>query len=114
MTKKTNHTPGPWRTYRNPHNGTFLLAGGDESKKQCYAILHSADSTSPEYMNNPTEANARLIAAAPELLSELKEADEEICHLCKRLNPQHKNCTICDDRQDRLKTIAKAEGKDNG
>ena len=30
-----------------------------------------------------------------ELLEALTEAKKDICRLCKRLNPQHKNCTGC-------------------
>jgi len=58
-----------------------------------------------------SEANAHLIAAAPDLYEELVEADEIICQLCKRLNPQHENCTSCEDRETRLKAILKVEGK---
>ena len=57
------------------------------------------------------KANAQLIASAPKLYVELVEADETICQLCKRLNPQHENCTSCEEREYRLKAIAEAEGK---
>ena len=62
------------------------------------------------------EANAQLIAAAPDSYKELKEADATICELCKRLNPHHatadhgKGCEWCQDRESRLKALAKAEG----
>ena len=44
----------------------------------------------------------------PDMYEALKEADEVICELCKRLNPQHvsadygKGCNWCQDREDRL------------
>ena len=63
-------------------------------------------------------ANAQLIASAPNCYKELKEADALICELCKRLNPQHatadyygKGCEWCNERDSRLKALAKAEGK---
>lgn len=55
--------------------------------------------------------------AAPDCHRELVEADKVICQLCKRLNPQHAQssyydgCVWCQDRENRLKALAKAEGK---
>lgn len=63
------------------------------------------------------KANAQLIISAPDLHRELVEADEVICELCKRLNPQHaprggyEGCNSCQDRESRLQALAKAEGK---
>ncbi len=57
---------------------------------------------------------ANKMAAAPELLKELLDADELICELCKRLNPQHissdygKGCNWCEEREDRLQALGKA------
>lgn len=45
------------------------------------------------------------------LWEELKDADETICELCKRLNPQHaalgdyKGCNSCQDREPRLELL---------
>ena len=63
-------------------------------------------------------ANANLIAAAPDMYNELKEADRTICLLCQTINPQHQcrdgytGCTLCDERKVRLAALARAEGKD--
>ena len=46
-----------------------------------------------------------------DLLEELKQVDDEICGLCKRLNPQHEKCSYCDNRESRLQAITKAETK---
>jgi hypothetical protein len=62
-------------------------------------------------LNKQALANAHLISAAPDCYEQLKEADAVICDLCKCLNPQHVNCTSCEERKIRLKAIAKAEGK---
>lgn len=53
---------------------------------------------------------SRLIAASPEMRDALIEADKIICSLCKRLNPHHKECNYCDDRESRIKIIEKATG----
>lgn len=66
--------------------------------------------TVPSY--DEEQANAHLISAAPRLYEELSLADEQICWLCKRVNPQHENCTSCGEREQRLKTLAKAEGRE--
>jgi hypothetical protein len=78
MTKKTKHTPGPWR-YCKSRSGDEAVYGvmeldradgsrlitvhtGNFFKRGCYSGEAAAEA----------EANARLIAAAPELLGELR------------------------------------------
>ena len=52
---KTKHTPGPWRVWEN------LIQVSPNGPSICYF----------EAGQQPSEANARLIAAAPELLAAL-------------------------------------------
>jgi hypothetical protein len=65
------HTPGPWRTTGlNVRAGDALI---------CYATNHWADDETPE---SERQANADLIASAPDLLSALERlahpmADDE-------------------------------------
>lgn len=63
---KINHTPGPWRLKRgqrhSPEECDITIAGD---------VFLLADISGPNYEH--CEANARLIAAAPELLEALKE-----------------------------------------
>ena len=56
---KTEHTKGPWRIDGKTRFGDFTIAAG-ENVKACVFIAKTQ-----------SEANARLIAAAPELLAEL-------------------------------------------
>ena len=69
---RTEHfTPGPWRT-----TGTNVRAG---DALICYAMNHHANAETPEHEKL---ANARLIAAAPDLLLALERlvhpmADDE-------------------------------------
>ena len=59
----TQHTPGPWTVYRGvQHQGEFIIFKGITD----IAVTRFAD--------GDCNANARLIAAAPELLALLAEA----------------------------------------
>lgn len=60
---KTMHTPGPWREYdRNDQGDVYLCGDGDG-----LAVAIVLQSSIP-HIEGRTEANACLIAAAPELL----------------------------------------------
>ena len=63
---KTTHTPGPWEIVVVNHNG-WTLDGSDRPFMPLYRIGDG------EFFIEPKEAlaNARLIAAAPELLEAL-------------------------------------------
>jgi len=63
---KSNHTPGPW-SYRE--GGLCWYVEPSSNSKQCLAEVYSKLNS-----RNENEANARLIAAAPELLEALEIA----------------------------------------
>ena len=42
----------------------------------------------------------------------LEDALREICRMCVRLNPQHENCTSCEEMERSRLPLSKAEGKD--
>lgn len=68
----TKHTPGPWEAeVRTPIGITYVWQGGTENAiAKVYAgVIEDA------------EANARLIAAAPELLDALKDAADQLFRL---------------------------------
>jgi hypothetical protein len=44
-----------------------------------------------------------LLDAVRELMVEVDNYDLSLCAACKRLNPQHANCTSCKDRDDLIK-----------
>jgi len=107
------HTPGPWEAdnigslvwqTENKHEG--MMVADIRGWGFLTGFLRKPEKEAIEIQ----KANAHLIAASPELLTELEAADEEICNLCVRLNPRHKNCTSCDERDARLKAITKARG----
>lgn len=87
------HTPGPWKP--DPSLPKVILADDGETLAQTYFVYgDKARDTSQ------AEANARLIAAAPELLE-----------LCKYLRNYARLADLGNDTIARLDaTIAKAEG----
>lgn len=60
------HTPGPWRVSSQPHR----ITGGGDRRHTFVATLDNRETFSPREI----AANARLIAAAPELLRILEQA----------------------------------------
>jgi hypothetical protein len=100
------YTKGEWSVF-DWHTRIEVLCGG--------RVVASLDES--DFTLNEDEANAHLIAAAPELYKELVEADRVICELCYIVNPQHATadygvgCKSCEDRDRRLVAIGKAEGK---
>ena len=93
----SKHTPGPWETYVNANNDVTIRKMFPDGT-ECCQIARCKSSF----------ANARLIAAAPELLEALKAGpsaehppvDGEICL-----------CWQCEFVRLRRAAIAKAEGK---
>jgi len=67
MSKKTKHTPGPWRVIGPTKTSGWGL---------CIGCAHNIVARLTGRGSNETSANARLIAAAPDLLAVLKEVAE--------------------------------------
>lgn len=100
------HTPGPWEVLKDSRTGLeprIFVRTVEKKLSIAASIGPNMDGLHPE-----NEANAKLIAAAPRLYTELVAADAIICNLCIRLNPQHYSCTSCLSREGRLAAIAKA------
>lgn len=62
-------TPGPWAVRKVAHNGTMFVEGGKDSYAVAQVHLGAPDAIDGK---GTGEANAHLIAAAPELLAALK------------------------------------------
>ncbi len=67
----TKHTPGPWRVEAN-RSAVYVLAGN-------FCVATTADERTGNVA--PAADNARLIAAAPELLEALTDAAHRIRYL---------------------------------
>lgn len=111
MENKTKHTPGPW------HLGGAIITGADDVFVGIAIFpppiyggkVHesrTSDTRGPKYFDE-SNANAALIAAAPELLEAVNKALEFIE---QRMEAEfHINCSEVTDSL--YKAIAKAEGK---
>lgn len=62
----TQHTPGPWKTFR-PYGTIYIKA------RLRGSTIQEVASCGPTETPEQQEANARLIASAPELLEALRE-----------------------------------------
>lgn len=76
----SQHTPGPWEMAPEPHSDTkWYVTGDGVGPNELVAIVKSA----PERL----QANARLIAAAPELLDALTECLPDLEHYAATHGP---------------------------
>jgi hypothetical protein len=95
------HTPGPWRIDSKTRFGDYTIAAG-ESVKTCEFIAKTQSDT-----------NARLIAAAPDLLAALREIESKLTALlCERVldSTLPEFYEVRDARNSARAAIAKAEG----
>ena len=89
-------TPGPWSILFNYKTKVVLEESGVAIfVADTYAGFTKSDSEQ--------EANAALIAAAPELYKEL----EKHCALCALRHPEREGCKLCETR----KVLNKARGR---
>jgi len=104
MTTTTQHTPGPWK----------VVLDSDQIEGENIEVhdqFGRAAIIMGEFNDEETQANARLIAAALELLEALKILYSRAGHAneCKLDVTKHQSCT-CHMDQARA-AIAKAEGR---
>ena len=71
---ETKHTPGPWRMGTPGPNGCYTV--GTERGLMTAMVAHSINE--PDQAEQ-AEADAKLIAAAPDLLAELEETHAALC-----------------------------------
>ena len=70
---KLQHTPGPWVFTGSMHEKAYLVNGGDKYICSVWDHLREDDNGHPIDMDKEMQSNARLIAAAPEMLKVLIE-----------------------------------------
>ena len=93
--KTHTHTPGPWRIDSKTRFGDYTIAAGD-SVKTCEFIAKTQN-----------EANANLIAAAPDLLEALEDAAFLMRMAAKIAGPMQDSFKR--SAEDAAKALAKAE-----
>lgn len=99
--EQTGHTPGPWKYGKNLFAGTEFTVVQTDSFHLAHVFTTAGDPLSDGFALLPTEANARLITAAPELLEALRYVAEN----------HHEGAGEFEDKV--LAAIAKAEGKES-
>lgn len=92
---KTKHTQGPWLSSLDRENGLFLLSS---AKNEMIGMAVGQN-------QETDQANANLIAAAPEMYEALKYISEVLECECSKVNP--KVCMACTASI----VVAKAGGK---
>ena len=133
MKTKEATTPGPWRV--GPRNGTGKADSCYQFEGKPYKPLSMVEAFGLPAIKNvchvyqgdggvgslkaltEQEANARLIASAPEMLEALKVARDMIEEFYTLEKPHPRNCFCLQDRCPRLqvdRAIAKATGKEEG
>lgn len=100
----TQHTPGPWKFDRN-NDGLIAFRIAGNGLILADALFKNTIEHAPQ--RTEAEANARLIAAAPELLEKLQEL---VGLICSMPGYEERDVTVedCDAAKE---AIAKAEGK---
>jgi hypothetical protein len=72
MSEKTQHTPGPWET-PGTDDGDRVISASIKGKRHTLAHVYGGDDPKLNVHTAATrDANARLIAAAPEMLKALR------------------------------------------
>jgi hypothetical protein len=92
-----DHTPGPW-TFEDDM-GSHIIRGAAQENKTSFGSYYFSPYVASTWGGH-NEANARLIAAAPELLAALRLTRGQWIHSI--------------NAQECLAAIAKAEGSDHG
>lgn len=76
---EAKHTPGPWVVA--PYgNASLEIQGATDSVGRCYQVAIIKDHGDGPDFPIPIRANAKLIAAAPELLAALKRLEFAVIH----------------------------------
>ena len=84
--KYSAHTPGPWEADEpssGVHRRIFIRRVGENVNGGAHACVFAVDGTATAY--GTQDANASLIAAAPDLL----EALETLVQMCEQVVPDH-------------------------
>lgn len=102
--QETSYTPGPWKTQTHIPLDRLEIqdAGGRRIAVRAMDFQMSAKTH---------DANARLIAAAPELLAALKRLRDDVQTAHVGADERCKDCAVCWSLELADAAIAKAEGR---
>lgn len=99
-----SHTAGPWKAFISNGVIAVMAASGKE-------IIHWSGFDSSEYSSKTDEANAVLIAAAPELLDALKKNQEWLLYNGPGWMDGITHPLFVEANNRAFEAIAKAEGR---
>lgn len=114
----TKHTKGPWRaewtsrTNNEPRRGWHVFSGSPDNPSSD-VNLHGPICTLPDRGAQDmaqVDANARLIAAAPDLLKSLKDSHQILFALYEAETKQAAKKYLADQLDKNTRAIASAEG----
>jgi hypothetical protein len=112
-TEKVGHTPGPWVALTSEDHGTVASFPVRAGKKAIAAVWCRFGGYRVNWESlRGGRANARLIAAAPDLIAALRNLADEIC-----ADEEHSDgtgegdCPICNAIRVARAAIIKAEGQ---
>lgn len=88
------HTPGPWVRDRASGLNCDVRGGNNRKVALCWGLSAAAAKNSDAYRAE-CDANAVLIAAAPDLLAAARQAESLIPHLCD-LDASHATASVVD------------------
>ena len=79
----TKPTPGPWRAYKNPDSGwnDWAVESVPLRSDEGHVIVADVRNTTDDPDSPEAEGNARLIAAAPEMLEALQNLENDDGHI---------------------------------
>lgn len=107
--EKVKHTPGPWK-YHEELGAQFSMVGNSD---YVVAGIPNETWTGCEDDLPIQRANARLIAAAPDLLEALETAASHVCSLlCPSVKRTGEEWTHSKECEQVRAAIAKAKGKE--
>lgn len=96
--KHTEHTPGPWVVDRDPYGRAVYIQHPDTKVNGGWVVA--------TVWGDDKEANARIMAAAPDLLAALQACSDRMAELQK-----HTNYPLAWPRELARAAIAKATGQ---
>lgn len=106
---EVKHTPGPWSSSVNGFGFVKVEAHGFDTYDG--SVIVSTMCSGHHIGYDVEKANARLIAAAPDMLDALKAMVKKIDPVCM-VEDDHPQADLADEYRDALWAIAKAEGRD--
>lgn len=112
--KQSAHTPGPWE-YRRDGDRHYVAYGICQIVEAAWGTIEADDFGSSKANSQEREANARLIAAAPDMLAALKQAEAFVIAWAASYQYQHELKAFHEKHQETFDltraAIAKAEGR---